>query len=80
MYHLENAEEMRDSITFKEYKSRQEIADELNISVRTLYRKIKSFNLDVPDRELLSPDHQINIYKHLIGEEYLRITPYDSLL
>jgi predicted transcriptional regulator len=50
-------------------KTRKEIASALNISVSTLYRRLKELPIEVPGG-LIPPDIQIQIYKEL-GYAYL---------
>jgi hypothetical protein len=47
-----------------EYKSKEQIAAELGISLRTLQRKLQKAGLDVP-RGFLSPETQNLIYTRL---------------
>jgi len=46
------------------FKTRKEIARELNISYKSLLRFIKHENIDLPKRKLLSPLHYQRIYNH----------------
>lgn len=43
------------------FKTRQQLADQLGISRRTLHRLIKQLELDIPQRKLLSPADQQKI-------------------
>lgn len=43
-------------------KTRQEIADEYGIAVRTLNRWFKKHNLEIPKRDRISPKDVIKIY------------------
>jgi len=45
------------------FKTREEIAQELNISYKTLYRIIKRSGLDIPPNRLLSPAECHRIYR-----------------
>jgi hypothetical protein len=45
-------------------KTKQQIANELGISMSTLKRKLKTYKLDVP-RGLVCPDVQKDIYEQL---------------
>jgi len=45
------------------FKTRSEIALELNISQKTLYRKLRDLNITLPYKRHLSPDEYEVIYK-----------------
>lgn len=51
------------------FKTRQEIANELNISYKTLSRIIKQSNLDIPSRRLLAPADYQQIYDYLKSKD-----------
>jgi len=46
------------------HRTRKQIADHLQISPRTLRRKLKAVNIDLP-KGLVSPEDQIRIYTAL---------------
>lgn len=47
-------------------KTRQEIAEELGISVTTLWRLLKKHKINLPSG-LVYPDKQKEIYEHLVN-------------
>lgn len=46
-----------------QFKTREELARELNISYKTLYRLLKQSDIDIPKNRLLSPAHCQEIYE-----------------
>jgi len=48
------------------FKTRSEIAEEFNISTKTLYRKIKEAGLKIPSKTLLSPREYRPIYDQFL--------------
>lgn len=53
-------------------KTRKEMAHELNVSISTLYRRLRDLSFDIPNG-LIPPDIQIRIYEAL-GYTY-RLAP-----
>ncbi len=53
-------------MTYQIFKTKAEIARQLGISVRTLYRRLNKFNYQL-NGELLTPEDQERILKLLVG-------------
>ncbi|GAB5525518.1 MAG: hypothetical protein Roseis2KO_33900 [Roseivirga sp.] len=51
------------------FKTREELAQELNISYKTLYRLLKRSDIDIPKNKLLSPAHCYEIYQLVLPDK-----------
>ncbi len=51
------------------FKTRQEIANELNISYKTLIRMLKRSKINIPKNRLLAPSEYAIIYKQILPQE-----------
>lgn len=49
------------------FKTKQQIAEDLNISYITLYRRLKSMDIKVPNNRMLSPAEYEPIYQYFLN-------------
>lgn len=70
----------RMEIKFEPFKTRQQIADELNISTRYLRKKINISNINISKGRRLGIKEQMAIYIALLGESSLSKTQYENYM
>ncbi len=67
-------------IKIEPFKTREQIANELGISTRYLYKMMNDLELEIPPRKRIPIKEQVLIYSHLLGERCLRNTAYEKYL